>query len=60
MIQEMPVFRPSYKRVTELLRGLQEEAPHGRIVSGLFQALMIAKANDIDAAAERHRTGRDV
>jgi hypothetical protein len=48
--------RPAYQRAVALIKALNEQdAP--RIVHGLLQAVLIAEANDIDAAAERHRGG---
>jgi hypothetical protein len=50
------VERPAYRRAVALIEALNEQnAPC--IVHGLLQAVLIAEANDIDAAAERHRGG---
>ena len=42
-------------RATDLIDALNQEAPAGKVVYGVWQVLLIAKANDLDAAAERHR-----
>lgn len=46
--------RPAYDRIRELFRNLNEDASLLR-VRGLAQVVMIAEANVIDEAAERHR-----
>ena len=51
-----PPDRPAYNRALALIAALNaENAPC--VLHGLLQAILIASANDIDAAAERHRGG---
>ena len=46
--------RPAYDRALRLIEALEKE--NAGTIHGVVKAWLIATANDIDAAAERHRS----
>jgi len=49
--------RPAFKRAMAAIDAMNRDAAP-RVLRGLAVVAIIAEANDIDAAAERHRGGR--
>ena len=51
--------RASYRRALDLIDALELQTGGHAVVHGLLKAWMIATANDVDRAAERHRGNPD-